>query len=121
MIQIDIIPHEEQRYNTVGDYYERDGQVYFKISHMGNYNYELLILIHELLERHVCQLQDISDEDIDNWDMAHLDDPEPGSLPGCPYGVAHWAADHVERIVAQVLGVSWDDYSSACDKQIGRS
>lgn len=51
-----IIPDRHQRYNTVGAYY-RDEEVnrVFAISDMNNWKYEMLVVVHELIEAALCQ------------------------------------------------------------------
>src|SRR5215831_675841 len=105
MIRIDVIPHEHQRYNTLGDYFEVDDILHFKISDMGNRNYEFLILVHEMVERHICQTMGVTDQQIDDWDFEHLDAYEPGAVNGCPYALAHLVAEQFERSLANMIGV----------------
>ena len=48
-IHIKVIPHKEQNYNTVGDYWKEDGVLEIRISRL-NAVEELAILQHELSE-----------------------------------------------------------------------
>ncbi len=39
-IHIKTVPHKEQRYNTVGDYWIEDRVIQIRVSEMGNEDYE---------------------------------------------------------------------------------
>ena len=39
-VRITTIPHSEQRYETVGDYQERNNIIYITVSDMKNWKYE---------------------------------------------------------------------------------
>src|SRR5262249_16119866 len=91
------IPHQEQRYPTVGDYW-LDGDTWqFRISKMSDWRYEILVLIHEIVEWVWVQYKEIKLEHIDALDIQfekdreegkHAEDEEPGDGPQAPY---HWA------------------------------
>lgn len=121
-IYIDTIPHAEQRYPTVGDYWHpklsggtETTQV--RVSDMGNTDYEFLVAIHELVELHLCKKRGISVEAIDKFDIAFEASRKPESFdePGddlsAPYHKEHVFATWIERLVAQEMGVNWDTYN----------
>lgn len=117
-ISITTIPHVLQRYNTVGDwkYDPVRCKLDIKVSQFHNWKYEALIGIHELVEVVLCQAMGVSEEQVDTWDLSHLDDDDPGSLEGCPYKLQHTVASILERTLAGFLLVDWDDYESEINK-----
>lgn len=122
-IYIDTIPHKEQRYDTVGDYYfdqlfEED---VISVSDMKNTDYEFLVAIHELTEMYLCKKRGISEKSITAFDKKFekknkKNNLEPGDDPKAPYRNEHCIATGIERTVAGVLGVCWKDYEKAMDK-----
>lgn len=121
-ISITTIPHDQQRYNTTGDYYKTaKGEQIITISDLGNWKYELLIALHEIVESALCHDRGITDKSIDNFDMAYEEarkssdkSSEPGNQPEAPYHTEHQFATKIERMVAEELEVDWNDYSQAC-------
>lgn len=118
-----VIPHNQQRYNTVGDYWSvHPGRDDYRISDLGNSDYEFLILIHELIEAHLTRKHEINWSDITAFDLAFDSDPtksgEPGTEPDAPYHKEHMFATWIEKQVAAELQISWDDYEATCDALI---
>ncbi len=115
------IPHGQQRYPTVGDYwFEKDGWE-FRVSDMGNEDYEFLVLIHELVEQRLAAKHNIPEPSIAAYDKvyeASRDErslAEPGDNKDAPYYAEHQAATGIERIVAVLLGVDWNDYNNTVE------
>ena len=68
---VEIIPHSQQRYPTVGDYAtDVFNTVHFKISALKDWRYEFLISIHEIIEAYLCKHAGVSYQDIDCFDTA---------------------------------------------------
>lgn len=131
--KIMTIPHAEQRYSTVGDYTSPYSQ-YIKISVSDMTQavpraepfrlsteemrtaerYEFLITIHELVEGFLCHQAEIAFSDIDKYDM-NSTSSDPGAQEDAPYHIQHVVAEHIEKFVAQAIGVDWDTYSAAVD------
>ena len=110
-IHITIQPGDEMRYPTAGDYLgQRHGLRVIEVAQQRQTEWELMIAIHELIKQHLVLQAGISIADIDKWDMEHLEESDPGSLPGCPYLNAHLKAESVERVAAAALGVDWEEY-----------
>ena len=115
------VAHASQRYPTVGDYTDQHGCTLFSISEMGNEKYEYLVLVHELIEKILVDARGISHQSIDDFDIQFETDRDPGdeSEPGhdtrSPYRREHVFAERIERLLADELGVDWDDY----DKVVG--
>lgn len=113
------IPHEHHRYPTVGDYwYPTPEQMEVRVSDMQNENYEFLVLIHELIEAHLCRQRGISERSITDFDVqfeiarAYDNIDEPGDSPDAPYQKEHQFATKIERQVAEELGVDWEAYDN---------
>lgn len=116
MIHIKVIPHDEQRYDTVGDYWrDPDGTLQIRISAMGNPSAELLVAVHELIEQMLTEAAGISNEAIDTWDMSNPQLDDPGADVRAPYHAQHVLAEGVERIVCVAMGMSWADYCAVVD------
>lgn len=119
-INIKTIPHDRQRYETCGDYFEdAEGVKHIVVSDMGNKKFEFLVAIHELVEQALCEDRGISDEVITAFDVAFEaarqpgDTSEPGDDPRAPYCEEHCLATGIERLMCAALGVKWDDYEKA--------
>ena len=89
----------------------------FQVIDLGNDDYEFLIFIHELIEWRLTQKHGVAEEDITAFDKQHLDTNEPGYLKEAPYHKEHMAAEAIERMVATLLGVEWNDYEEAINKK----
>lgn len=119
-IVIKTIPQSEQRYPTVGDYWrDPDGTLQIRVSEMGNTDYEALVALHELIEIILTEKKGIKEPDIMAFDVQfekerekglHGEDDEPGEAPNSPYRKEHVLAECLERVVANELGVIWDEY-----------
>jgi hypothetical protein len=96
-INVEIIPHDCQRYDTVGDWtFEADGTLNVNVSritalerapvdveelfgqHQTHYRLipdveqtdsEFLIAIHEIIEAYLCKKASVTQEQVDRWDM----------------------------------------------------
>jgi hypothetical protein len=121
-IEIKTIPHEKQRYETVGDWQILpDGSLKIAVSEMGNDDYAFLVAIHEAIEVWLCKKRGITTEQVDTFDIvfeqnrADDDDSEPGDHPDAPYRKEHFFATSIERLLAAELGVDWETYSSVAE------
>lgn len=116
-IIIETIPHQEQRYTTVGDwYYDPDGTLHIKVSQLGDHRHENLIALHELVEVLTCELAGVTQQQVDEFDKAYEDnrpdgdESEPGDATDAPYRKQHCLATGIERILASEWGVDWKAY-----------
>ncbi len=108
--------HNLQRYDTVGDWEFDAGDLFIKVSECKGYaDYENLVALHEMIEALLCQARGITGKIVDDWDLAHLDHPDPGSIPQCPYFREHMFASMIERAMAAELDVNWDEYEAALE------
>jgi hypothetical protein len=121
-IEIKTVPDDQQRYNTVGDYYTNEkGEKVFVVSDMKDWRYEILTAIHELIESAICKHGGITEEEIDAFDIEYSeqrpkgDTSEPGDNTKAPYHEAHAFADKIEKELAKELGVEWEKYSQTVD------
>src|SRR5215831_16706599 len=118
---IDTIPHRDQRYDTIGDWYQEGARQIIRISSMGSREYEFLVAIHEMVEAELCRKMGISEQTVDAWDLAHEDEEEPGAMEKCPYREAHMRAEAIERVLASDLGVDWEHYSKTVQATVEKT
>jgi hypothetical protein len=124
-IRIKAIPHNQQRYNTVGDwYFSKRGCLEIRVSQMDFWRAEVLVCVHELVEALLCIVDGISPEAVDDFDTKFespsysIETPsmEPGDHPKAPYQFQHCIATAVERLLCPLLGLKWGDYDRAVTK-----
>lgn len=128
-ITIKTIPHSKQAYSTVGNYWETKDSLEVRVSDMGNPTLELATALHELIESHLCRLNGISFEDIEEFDRAYeksRDDDDRHASCGClmqiepgmdvhaPYHEQHVFATKLEREF--VSEASWGVYDVIVNK-----
>lgn len=118
-INIETIPHESQRYETVGDYwYDEQGVLQIRVSDMGNTKYERMVVIHELIEQSLTEWAGITEEQIMEFDLKFEEKreeenvDEPGFDNNAPYLVQHTFATSVELGMCALAGISWTDYDN---------
>lgn len=115
-IEVLTVPHECQRYPTVGDWIADEDGVRIRVSDMVNDDYHMLVAIHELVEAYLCLKRGISQEAVDAFDQAfeagRIDDSEPGHDPQAPYHREHVFAEKIERMLAEEAGIDWAQYDT---------
>jgi hypothetical protein len=116
-IHVETIPHSEQRYPTVGDYWSADGVQHIRVSHMVDWRYEVLVAMHELVEMALTRHRGISEPRITEFDLEFERSreqgrgfSEPGDHPDAPYRKEHFFATNIERLFAAELDVDWFVY-----------
>ena len=110
-IIIKTIPHAQQNYDTVGDYFlSPDGWLMINISDLGDWKEEILVAIHEIEEYALIKSRGIPIEDIDRWDMGYVGEGEPGDDKDSPYHREHVFATKHEKELAHELEVDWELY-----------
>lgn len=122
-INIETIPHSEQRYPTVGDYWDDEtGVVQVRVSDMKDWRYEALVVVHELIEMFLTKHRDIAEQAISEFDIRFehsraqgLVTGEPGDHTNAPYRREHFFATNLERLLAAELGVDWFEYDRDVD------
>lgn len=119
-INYQVIPHSEQRYPTVGDYWlDESGVWQIRVSKMSDWRYEILVLVHEICELAIVRYLGINPEEIDAFDRQyeldraagkHPPDTEPGDDDAAPYRLPHSIATGIERVLSYALMVNWSRY-----------
>lgn len=120
-IHVKFIPQHEQRFDCVdqiGDYWETEDTIEFRITRFKNPIYSLAILIHELHEKHRNNQLGIKDADVDQFDLDHPELDEPGESPQAPYHRTHMEADCIERLYIILAGGDWVEYEKAVEDML---
>ncbi len=113
---IKTIPHRAQRYDTLGDYWaDASGISNVRVTELGDWRYEFLVAIHELIELALTRQRGISEPSIMAFDMAFTGKGEPGDNDSAPYRCEHRFAENIERLVCAELGIHWRDYERALE------
>lgn len=122
-ITIEVIDHDSQKYETVGNYFENpDGSWTIQVSKT-NLKYEFYVAVHELVEKVLCHCKGIKDEDITKFDEEFelmrdqypkiVGDKEPGDEDAAPYQHQHRMATQVEKwLVTSSCEEGWEKYES---------
>lgn len=118
-ISIEVIPHNDQRYETCGDWIYGSEGLKIRISET-NPKYEFLVAVHELIEALLCNFKDIKEQDVTDFDMDFermrdhspriVGDDEPGDNENAPYHHEHQMASRVERWIGDSIGIDWNEY-----------
>lgn len=119
-IHIKTIPHNDQRYETCGDWwYNEDGSITITVSQT-NSKYEFLIAVHEMVEVVLCGLKQVNEKDVTSFDLEFekmrveypklVADAEPGDNDAAPYFHEHAMASRIEHWLADSIGVDWSSY-----------
>jgi hypothetical protein len=116
-IQITPVDHKAQHYDTAGDYGEDGCGWWLAISKQKDWRFEGLLMIHELVEMMLTKNNGVDWKDIDDFDVTGegKDHPDPGTLKSAPYHNEHMLATQIEKKVAKMLGVDWQEYNEALD------
>lgn len=115
-IIIEVVPHNTQRYNTIGDWQWFGETLQIKVSDMGDWRKEMLVGIHELVETLLCKKSGITEEEVDNFDLSHPKLHEPGDSCLAPYHIQHMVAIQVEEILIDKLGIIEEDYLTTMER-----
>ena len=122
-IHVQIIPHNKQRYETVGDwFFDGNGTLHIHVSKMSDSRYERLVAIHEIVEAVLCDEVGINEADVTKFDMAFEDarsmgnTTEPGDMIAAPYYRQHQIATGIEKMLAAELEVDWLEYEKEINK-----
>jgi|SRR5882724_7699105 len=118
IVTIHTIPHEQQRYETVGDWiFDEHGNLHITVSRMSNWKRTMLVAIHELIEASICTSNDTTAKQVDDYDMTR-DAKVSGdnvSNPGSPYDKEHHFATGVEILLAKEFDINWEEYEKELD------
>jgi hypothetical protein len=131
-VKIEVIPHDQQRYPTAGDWtFDQNGDLLIRVSKLSDWRREMLVALHELVEVLKCRHDGVAQESVDEFDTAFekrreealngempeadkalVAIAEPGDDPKAPYVKQHCLAMGIERIMAAELDVNWHDYET---------
>jgi hypothetical protein len=117
-IDIKVIPHKEQRYDTVGDWQYSKRKISLQISQMELMDYEFMVAIHELIEVYLCKKAGITTKEVDDFDMANSESDDPGRSPKAPYHKEHMFAMKIEHMICKFLFLSWDAYNHSFERLV---
>lgn len=108
-IILETCPPAKMRYDTVGDWFvNEDGDLVIRSIHEVTDDNGFLIALHELVEVMLCRKAGVTQQQVDDFDMAFEGKGEPGDHPAAPYRAQHRKAMLVEHMMANFLG--HDDY-----------
>ena len=120
-IIIETLPVHHQRYTTAGDYYiDENGDWRINVSDLNNELYNVMIAVHEIVEFALLRHRNISDKDIDAYDLEWEErlikgkvgpESEPGFAADCPYIREHTMAMAIEMQMCAMAGVNWEEYN----------
>jgi hypothetical protein len=116
-IEVTVQDHKNQLYDTAGDYGEDSVGWWLSISKSSDWRHEGLVLIHELVEMMLTKNDGVKWSDVDDFDIhgEGKGHPDPGSLWNAPYHKQHKQAEQIEKRLAKMLGVNWEEYNDALD------
>ena len=113
VVQLRVLPQNEQRYYTKGDWLWTNNILEVRISReiaTEDPRYVMLMFVHELTEALLCRTAGITAAQVDAFDMLHQREKEPGENLTAPYHLQHVAAEAAERALADHLGINWKSY-----------
>ena len=114
-IVIETIPHMQQRYNTIGDWQWENGNLYIKVSDMGDWRKEFLVGLHEVIETMLCKAAGVTEEEVDAFDLSHPEIHEPGGEETCPYHPMHMRTIGIEEMVMNYLNIDCVSYEKVME------
>jgi hypothetical protein len=126
-ITIKTIPHNKQKYPTVGDWRFMPDELVITVSEMRNSDYEFLVGIHEAIEAYLCVKSGIEESAVNEFDEIYEElrrcevsenvcgcritkTSEPGNDKHSPYYFKHRFATEIEKMIAKKLKVNWRLY-----------
>jgi hypothetical protein len=124
-INVVTIPHEQHRYETVGDWIVDNPNVpsfTVLVSEMGDPDFAFLVSIHEQVEAYLCWKRGIKQDNVDAFDKDYEskrpegDFSEPGDSKDAPYYREHQFATKIERQVCEELDVDWEKYNTTVEE-----
>lgn len=116
-VTIKTIEHNKQRYDTIGDWsYDRKKDLHIKISNLHNPDFEFMVAVHEYIEAFLCMRRDITQNQVDAFDLTWNGNGEPGDDVKAPYHNEHVFATKIEKQLCKELGVDWDAYDEYINK-----
>jgi len=102
-ITLKSILHDEQRYDTLGDWFHDEDGIQIRVDEMKDKDEEIAFAIHELVEYWFCKKSGITDTEVVGFDKNHPSLTEPGENEKSPYHDQHFAANKVEKMFREQL------------------
>ena len=117
-IDVAFINHTSQRYDTAGDYSELGGWWAIQISKTKDPRHAMLVMVHEIVEMILTKQNGVNWSSIDEFDTIGegKDHSDPGTMPSAPYHNEHMLATQIEKKLAKMMGVDWEEYNQALDE-----
>ena len=118
-VQLKTVPKEQVRCDGYGDWFYGEFGILATCADIKEWDDDtkFRIAVHEMVEAWLCRKHGVTDTQVCKFDLLyeaeraeekHGELDEPGDDPRAPYREEHRAADHVERALCQVLGLTWD-------------
>lgn len=118
---IDATDPSLMRYHTAGDWVFLGDELAIEVADTGDWRYNCLLAIHELIEVLLCTSEGISQKTVDRFDFAHQDDDDPGSDPKAPYARQHLVALGIEMVLCASLDIPWRIYEEAVETTLQKT
>jgi hypothetical protein len=119
-VVVDFIPHQEQRYDTCGDWwFDNTGTLQIRVSILPDERMMQAIALHEQVEALLCKASGIEEVAVMEFDLAFEkyrepgNTDEPGDHPTAPYHFQHVIATNFERTFLAAAGISWAQHEAA--------
>jgi hypothetical protein len=121
-ITIETIDHNDQRYDTIGDWvFDNKDNLNIKVSNFNNKDFFFLVAVHELVEAYLCNKVGITQDEVDEFDF-HFNKlhpyEEPGENKDAPYHRQHIIANVIEGILLRELKINENVYELTIDKLV---
>lgn len=116
-VRIFVIPHNQQRYDTIGDWWystDATGEEWLDIRvsrEIIGWRSQMAVATHELVEALLCKGRNIDQHQVDEWDLAHRDVEDPGSIFNAPYHKEHMEAQTIEQRLVHELAMNWSEHN----------
>jgi hypothetical protein len=120
-VRVVVVPHANQRYDTVGDWFFEEGTLVIKVSSLRDPRATWAVAVHEFIEAILCTNAGITPQMVDAWDLGEgADSNDPGMNWSAPYHKQHLHATSVERRLAETMGLVWEAHNRIVDNPEGR-
>jgi hypothetical protein len=97
------------------------GMLHIKVTSTGDWRYDALLAIHELVEALLCRDKDISQDAVDQFDLNFSGKGEPGDEQTAPYYQQHQEAFVIEHTLSFFLTVNFLQYCDQIDVIFNRN
>jgi hypothetical protein len=119
MKTLTVLFKDQIRNGQLDDYGVDGERLWFEIKDTGIEGYNLLLLIHAIVEYLLTEGRGIPLAMIDKFDEDHPDSEEPGDEVNAPYRNEHCLSIGIERIICAYLNIPWKVYEERLIKSLG--